>query len=554
MPNIRQYENDQALTARLDPGTAVAAGNSALGAARVRADTMSQFGRQIGSTVEDLGEKYQEYRAQQEISQGLPTSAQFLARKTDDWNNIAAKADPNDPSTSQKFLNEDLEPQLQEWVGSFQTKRGRAWAESQAGSMRNHFFEKTSADQMAQAGVAAVQNVTTARDALTRLAQSDPSATGTAIAQWKMTLDGVIDAANLSPVQAARLRGELEQAGTKEITVAAATRIARDSPELAMKMIDEGRLPGNENLDASDRERLRAYADGQKSAKEQDARVAKAQALQDGKLQFERKLLSIAPRLNDGGQLVYPAGYAASLEALKQDPAADLEKINSAGQAYQAAVKEDLGGVLIASDPVLRAAYIDRISSTTNPLNDAEVYAARAKGLLGKDDFSLFLGAAQGEGAGGMGAAQRAGWSRVKDLKSRYKPIVTGSAGPLGMTPLGAARWAEFSNYIDSAYQGATGPLGKTPEEATVMIQKDIDLLAQRYAVMGPEAMRSTQNFMRGTPESGAVPVPGASKGPRSTHTYEGLTGGGGGSAASDKPKIKPGESAADYLKRVRGQ
>lgn len=551
MPNIRTYENTEQLTARLNPDTKVVAGNAALTSSKVRAETLSNFGQEVGGAVKYFGEKYQEHQAQREISQGLATSAEILANTTESWNNTAKNADPNNPATADKWREENLEPILQAWVSGFSTERGKAWAEAQVGSMRNHFFEKTAADQSVLAGSAVAKNLRTFIDSATRTVQSDVSTTTTMLGTVDTAVEAILQSnPNLTVAQQTQIRDELTPAWKKEIALNAGQAIARGDPTLAQTMLSNGTMPGEEHLDAGDKEKLYGFAASMKNAAETDARQARATAIQEGKMGFEKKLITIAPRLNDGGQLVYPSGYAQALEELKTDPYADLEKLNSAGQAYQAAVKEDLGGVLIASDPVTRAAFTDRISSATNPLTDAEVYDARARGLLGKDDFSLFLGAAQGPGAGGMTAAQKYGWSRLKDLKSRYRPIVAGSAGPLGLTPLGAARWAEFSNYIDNAYIGFTGQMGKTPEDAIKQIQTDMDVISQRYAVMGPDAMRSTQNFMRGTPDRGAVPAPGASKGRSATHSYEALAG----TPAAAGPKIKPGESAAEFLKRTRGQ
>lgn len=548
MPTIKQYENRVNLTERLDPGSAIRAGNAQGEALQNRGQATAQLGKQLGATIEYVGERWEEQRAKEEISLGSRAASELTLGMTRRWNKEVTEGDPNDPQIGQRFRDE-LEPDLEAWSESFKTKQGKAWAQSQVGAIRNHFVEKTIADQSRLAGVAAVENLRTTVATASNAAQEDPTSTTLQLGLVDSTIEGLAANPNLTPAQVAQIRGELRPTLRKDVLTGAAVGMARADPGKFQEALAAGW--GKGELDAGDRDKLWGYAESIKNAKEADARQAAAEQVRVEKRSFENAALQLQPRLSDSGQMVYPQNFATQLEELRRQPGADQDRINSMQQAYQAAIREDITGALVQSNPIIRQSLFARIGSSTQPLSEAEILSARGRSELSNDDTTLLLKAVPGAGGD---PAVRQGYARVNQLKTYYKPLVSGSASPLGLTPAGAQRYAEFANRIDLAYQGFLMQ-GYDANTAIDQIRKDIPTIAGRYAVGGQEAIQSMTGFMNGN-GGGLPPVqnPGSPQaGGGSTHTYGNLTAAGGQVRAAG-PRMKPGESPEDFLKRTGGE
>src|SRR5581483_8597899 len=73
-----------------------------------------ESGQEIGSAISSVGDQASDYWAHREISKGAAEFSTFMAKTTQDWNQVAQNADPNDPSVAAKFRS-SMEDKLQEF-------------------------------------------------------------------------------------------------------------------------------------------------------------------------------------------------------------------------------------------------------------------------------------------------------------------------------------------------------------------------------------------------------------------------------------------------------
>src|SRR5437868_15548346 len=118
MPNIREFEAPKDIGLR---PTEIGVDATAAAARRIgtfynqQAESLSDIGQRISSTVRDAGQVADDYVTHRDISAGAAHGTEIVANANSQWNEMARKADPNDPSVAQKFLTENLEPALEKF-------------------------------------------------------------------------------------------------------------------------------------------------------------------------------------------------------------------------------------------------------------------------------------------------------------------------------------------------------------------------------------------------------------------------------------------------------
>lgn len=186
----------------------------------------------VAKTAAQAADSAETYVAHQEISHGAATFAQLHSNLTDSWNNVVSdpKTDPNDTSLAGRFREEQLEPQLESFVSSFHTRQGQQWAQEHVAALRDHMFEKQSADVSTLAGDAVVTNYSKAVNAMSNTARNDPSAVPFLLDTAKSSLDGIISSSpNLKGTAAARVRTESLLKMQEDIVRAGALGVAEKS-------------------------------------------------------------------------------------------------------------------------------------------------------------------------------------------------------------------------------------------------------------------------------------------------------------------------------------
>lgn len=240
MPNIREFTSDVNTIRPSETGIdAVAQGARRIGALHsAAAGELSTAGRDIGSGIKAAGDAAVDFITHKEISAGAPKFANLQDTLTQQWNDIASKADPNDPSVAQKFREQVLEPSLESYRDNFNTENGQRWAETRIDSLRNYMFTKTAADMSSLAAHAVSVNMTQTANSMSNTAMLDPTSVPHLLETSDGMVDGIVSSApNLKGEPAARARMELTQKMKEAIVKAGAqgaiTRAADPEAEAA---------------------------------------------------------------------------------------------------------------------------------------------------------------------------------------------------------------------------------------------------------------------------------------------------------------------------------
>lgn len=165
-----------------------------------------QFYRQAGADITQAGDRIGEQAGQaeyaDEISKGSATWSTLFANKTAQWNQaVAQPGAAQDKTLGQSFMQNSLEPDLQDFQNAFSTTKGQDWALSRANDLRQHFGEKVSADSMTLAGEGRLQDFTTNLNQLASTAYRDPTTADVAFGHIDETYKAMMDSGTFTPEQ-----------------------------------------------------------------------------------------------------------------------------------------------------------------------------------------------------------------------------------------------------------------------------------------------------------------------------------------------------------------
>lgn len=271
--NIRQYisPEENIRPANMGPDSAASAGRAIAGEYNQAGAAVGDLGRRIASAVHDIGDVIVKYRSHREISHGALALASKQAELTEEWNQIAKTSDPNDPSIAEKFRTERVEPELEKLRGNFSTERGIHWIDSRVSHLRDHFYQKTAADQSAMAGDAVASNMHRTINALSNSVKGDPSSLAAAMATYEDSLAAVTETSpTLTPAQASKVRSDLRAHGMEKIVKAAVFGAVERNPEAGVKLASDPRFAPY--ISGADVKQIEAYARTQQRLAQAEAR------------------------------------------------------------------------------------------------------------------------------------------------------------------------------------------------------------------------------------------------------------------------------------------
>src|SRR4051794_3883154 len=113
MANIREYNAPEGIGLRpseVGVDARAAAGRRGGAFFNQASEALNQEGARWKSTITDVGDVAVKWEDHREIASGAATFARMQANLTEQWNDIAKNADPNDPSIAKKFREEVVEP------------------------------------------------------------------------------------------------------------------------------------------------------------------------------------------------------------------------------------------------------------------------------------------------------------------------------------------------------------------------------------------------------------------------------------------------------------
>lgn len=529
MPNIREYTNGVGGLSPDNGMEQVAARN----AAHVEG-AYQKVGQELGSGIAAVGDAYDKIKTQQDISHGLAASAQSAAAMKTQMNVAFANSDPNDHTTGQRFMAETFEPWAKDFVDAFSTQEGREWATQHAAQYRSHFEEQTAAAQSIQAGQAAVKNYHGTVRGLSDMSLQDPSSMTMNLGLLDKTIEAIIASdPNLTAEQQATIRGNLRDEGRLEIGKGAFIGSARANPDAAMKDLQDGKYNGV--FDATQQEQMFGFAQTLKREAQADQRTAEAETRRQQKEAFEAKASAMeAAMFQSDGSVAIPQGFYKDLTTLALLPGADAGRIAALRGAAAQATKEQIEGTFVRTDVGTWNDLAGRIGlAPTDPhaLTHTQVNQAYADGKLSKSDWTFLKQAV--ESARGDPILHQS-LTQLNQALERIKPLV-GKANIYGqLDQSGTANFAALHYDTVQRFQQLVAG-GMSAAEAEKVLEDPRDprgIMAHlaAYQTGNKQGMNNIHARVSGT------------GGPYRTAPTNGFDNG-----------RKPGESAADYLKRTGG-
>lgn len=511
MPNIREFTNP------IDNVQIPQGGAEAFAAVGRRSGQFfHQAGQDLGQGVANVGEAYQQHLAQSEISQGSAALAGLSANLSQSWSDTAKNADPNDPTTADTWRQKQMEPALQGFADNFQTKAGKAWAMDQVNAHRQHFFEKTAADQSTMAGDALVANLDQLKNRASSWVSQDPTSMNAALGLVDNSVQALVDnSPNLSAAAAGKAKTELAQRIKTEIAKSAFTGMADNNPAAALAALKGGQFANY--VDGTEGEH---YIKVVQHTQEADARSARIEANQEKMITSQNTASSYLSSVADPttGRITIPGNFGASvLKDPRLQPAERIALLHfGQGQAALAAK-----GVKPTTDPATYEDFRGRLGldpDDPNSLSSAELSLARVDGKLGDRDFANMaheIAAVQAD------PKLREANKQFTQFTNGWKSSITKS-NPLMGGPLDSSGDQQFYKFQTAAHQ-AWVAAGRDPALLDPKNSRYLGNMVPQFQTPMKDSMKNVQTKFGNAP---AEPV----REPRQS-----------------------GESAADYLKRVGG-
>lgn len=525
MPNIRQYTNPIEGLQPSERGVSAfsqAAQGSAI-AGRSIASAYGELGRQIGSTIAEGGEAYQQHLTRQEISKGAADLATLQDNLTQSWNKTASEADPNDQTVRQRFL-ELQEQSLNAYAENFQTKAGQDWARQQIGHLRTHMFEKTAADEASRAGYAALQNLDVLKNRASNLVMTDPTALDATLGMIDRSVEAIAGAdPNMDPSVVAKLKTELRQTLKDDVAKAAAIGAIDRNPAAAKELLASGRFA--DYLDGDTIKALDSYADAKVHAVELEKRAQEAEQRRQEKQQADAASAAIsASIIQKDGSLAIPPDYYSNLVKYAQLPGADAGEARAMINMGRAITEDLEKGIPAVTDPQTFSTYMNRLqlqAEDPNFLTNREVYAARAAGRLSDKDTTMMLGAIERLT---KDPEEKASKKDFHAFVASYKSYITKSS-MLSVDAYGDQRYYEFQRDAEQYHDWA-----RTKGLSEEAIRKNIVGALPRYQIGQASNRTAVAQQASGTPlkplpqvqqPGQSQPAPSAAAKPPSKATFD---------------------------------
>ncbi len=396
--NIRQFKTPELGLQPTEIGVEATAAAARRGGAffHEAAQDISATGQRYGSAIRDAGQVAVDYETHREIAAGSRDLAARINNLTQQWDDTRKNVkDPNDTSVAPKFREDVLEPELESFTGNFHTEKAQQWAQGHVATLRQHMFEKTTADMSTMAGEAAAVNHRQTVNFLSNTVRNDPSSLQFSLDTLKSSTEATINSSpNITASAAAKMRTELLQAGSEEIIKTAALGYIEKTGVVPAWASDPKFAPFIKGAELKQLAQAARYYQrlGESETRSQRADLEHAQR-KDFNKQVNDLELSTMPK-NAGDPPTLPANYWQKLRELGTHPGAELEPgrlktMIMAGEALTTRLNkpEPLGPVshTTTMDLLKRIRAADQSKLTDN----SEIYKAYEDGKLNHADFNF---------------------------------------------------------------------------------------------------------------------------------------------------------------------
>lgn len=509
MPRIREY------TSRVSPSGPVET-RRARGADFDLGSALIDFGRSVGNTADIISKRAE----QSEVSDLHAKMSEAHAKFTNHWRETISKADPGDKALTERFIQSYDEYMGQ--VGSqVSTRAGKNYFTQAQSQMRAHFLESAVAGQASLAGEKAVQDYSTSLNNFSGSLVTDPSGFDLAITQHKMMIENLVNNGSL-PREAAL---KLETQGKQKLGRSAIFGLIQIDPNHGEQEINSGKwdqylgADGKVQMLGEVTQAKRAILAEQERLKREQEGLLKTQR-EETQNKFLEKMTS--------NKLTAKEILNSNLEAFGS---------GSKNQFLNMLEENQKGGV---SASVSRSTFAKLFERIHLPDNDP-------KKIKDENDLNQFVIARQlsfedlNKLRGEMQGRKTEAGAIEADLKKGLIDIAKGKltqSNPLLriQDPVGDEQMQKFLSFFLQEYseqrrQGKTAMQLLSPESS--------DYLGKHIERFTRTPQQIIKDLSRGASAPSAInPPPSAQE--NST-----------GSGAQPLQGRKPGESAADYLKRI---
>lgn len=477
MPKIEEFNggnlsvrpNDAAVEGAVQAGRRIGGFYSQIASGQRQAGEMD---RRVADTfagdLDKFGKAYDEHLTNMEVSHGLATYATSFNGLSQQWNETAKNADPNDPTVAQKFRDETLKPWADQFTSSFKTSGGKRWAQTKVAELTQHMYEKTAADMSTLAGNAVIQNLQTSENQFSEAAMNDPSAHDIIQEAARANIRAAIQAnPNLTAEEASKVASHYTMATGTEIAKSAAYGAISANPQAGRELLASGKLANY--LDGDQVKALDGYAQTVQKAGEEakKAAVAEQRKAEDDEFKGALGKAQLSMVRPDGSVLPSADFYKNILQiAALPGAARNPSEIKSLIEMAATARKNQEDHVFVQSDPTTYTSLSQRVGLPVGQggLSASEVNTAYAQNRLSDHDFTKLHEMIEKNDSSKDPAEKELTKRRTEFLEGMKLGV--GDVGPLGtfLKPEAASRFYSFQ--VDTQNrEDALKAAGKSPAE-----------------------------------------------------------------------------------------
>lgn len=278
--------------------------------ARGRAQAFEALGHSVNDAGKVVAEMYDRLVVQPDVHKVTAAGAITADELSQGWNETAKASAPYDTTTAQKWRDEKLEPALTKLVENADTHDGKEHAMKFGERLRQHMYEKTTADMATKAGDAAVTTADTVKTRYSRMVANDPSSLEFAHEQMEADVRKLVQSTpNLTATAAAKVESTMLGHYHKNLDQAALMSMADKDAPAAEKALTAGRF---KYIDGIEEMRAIKVMDRMQKAEVRAERAEKRSQLTEGANEFANKAtLSL---IGADGKLSVPPGYFDNLK------------------------------------------------------------------------------------------------------------------------------------------------------------------------------------------------------------------------------------------------
>lgn len=465
--------------------------------ARTQVVALNDAGNAIGGGLRAIGQPIEEahdrYVTQKEISGGAATGSVFLQNQDAAWNELAKSANANDATIAPKFLGK-LEEDLAAFELKFETDKGRAWAQSYVQRVRQHFYEKTSADVASRARLAVTQNFNQTINSAIQAVRDDPSSSNTYLGMVDDAVAAMVESSvGIDNVDAAQLQTTMSDQAKGEIAKAAMFGRAEQNPEQFLKDFDAGVFDGELiYLSQAEQAAVRANGEVQKNVKEQEAAATATAVNKANDAAVEKAKVSVVSNALSGK----PGSLEALTNEITRMPGVKLEDLSTTYNAVKTIYKDQATGAVFQNVPEVISDFRSRAwlpIGHPQRLTMKELELAVIDHEIDGDARTLFARALNNEDEG-----YRADQTYLQAELGSYKQYFTGDSGPFGGSdPEGERRYAQFQQDMQKLFDDGI--------RRNIPAQDLLDRTNKNY-ILGPNSARLAP-YMTGFDPSNFTPI-----------------------------------------------